>query len=80
MFLSKTLESKSIPTPKLILKDHKKADKDGYYSSRLIVPANNFTSGFPRLRNLGIRRILDSSEVNYKDRTITQALKLEEDI
>ena len=31
MFLSKTLESKSIPTPKLIIKDHKKMDKDGDY-------------------------------------------------
>ena len=45
-FLSKTLESKSIPTPKLIIKDHKKANADGEFPSRLIVPANNFTSGF----------------------------------
>ena len=57
-FLSKTLDSKSIPTPKLIIKDHKNADKNGDYPSRLIVPANNFTSVFPRLGYLGIKKSL----------------------
>ena len=80
MFLSKNLESKDIPTPKLILKDHKKDGKDGDYPSRLIVPANNFISGFPKLGYLGIKRIFDSLEVNYEERTITQALKLKEEI
>ena len=54
MFLSKTLEFKSIPTPKLIIKYHKKANEERDYPSRLIVPASNFTSGFPRLGYLGI--------------------------
>ena len=80
MFLSKTLEFKSIPTPKIIIKDHKKANDEGYYPSELIVPASNFTSGFPQLGYLGIKRIFDSEKINYEERTITQASTLKEKI
>ena len=79
-FLSKTLESKSIPTSKLIIKDHKKVNEEGDYPSRLIVPASNFTSGFPRLGYLGMKRIFDSAKINYEERTITQASTLKEEI
>ena len=66
IFLSKTLESKSISTPKLIIKDHKKANKHGNYPFRLIVLANNFTSAFPRLGYLGIKRIFSTEKINYE--------------
>ena len=79
-FSTKPLKSKSIPTPKVIIKDHIKANKDDNFPSRLIVPAKNFTSGFPQLGYLGIKRILDSENFNYEDRTITQALKLKDEI
>ena len=79
-FLSKTLDSKSIPTPKLIIKDHKDADANGDYPSRLIVPANNFTSAFPRLGYLGIKRIFDSKEIKYEEKTITQASELKTEL
>ena len=78
--MTKTLESKSIPTPKLIIKDHKNANKDDDFPSRLIVPANNFTSSFPLLGYLGTKRIFDSEKIHYEERMITQDLKLKEDI
>ena len=53
-FLKSTLKTRNIPTPKLIIKDHKKLNEEGDFPSRLIVPANNFTSAFPRLGYLGI--------------------------
>ena len=79
-FLEKNLLTKNIPTPKSIIKDHKKANKDGEFPSRLIVPANNFTSCFPRLGYLGIKRILDHHSVEYAKNTITQASDLKEEL
>ena len=79
-FLKKTILTRNIPIPKLIIKDHKRKNL-GEYPPRLIVPVNNFTVGFPRLRYLGIRRIFDLNKVKYEEHTITQAslLKLELD-
>jgi hypothetical protein len=37
-----------------LIKDHKKADSKGNFPTRLVVPANNFTSAFPKLGYLGI--------------------------
>ena len=42
-FILQSLQSKAIPSPKLLIKDHKKADKDGNLPTRLAVPASNFT-------------------------------------
>ena len=66
VFLQKNLFTKNIPTPKLIINDHKKANEQGEYPSKLTVPANNFISGFPRLGYLGIKRIFDSNKTIYE--------------
>ena len=79
-FLKSTLKTKNIPTPKLIIKDHKKPNEEGDFPSRLIVPANNFTSAFPRLGYLGIRRIFDSNKIKYETHTISQASSLKEEL
>lgn len=44
----------------------KKTNKEGDFPNRLIVPTNNFTSAFPELGYLGIRRIFDSTRSNTK--------------
>jgi hypothetical protein len=75
-FLLQSINSKAIPAPKLLIKDHKKADENGNFPTRLVVPANNFTSAFPKLGYLGIKRIFDSNKVNYMKRTIIQASDL----
>jgi len=80
IFLKSTLKTKNIPTPKLIIKDHKDPDEEGDYPNRLIVPANNFTSAFPRLGYLGIKRIFDANNIEYEKRTISQASNLKEEI
>ena len=79
-FLIQNLKSKAIPSPKLLIKDHKKADNKGNYPTRLVVPANNFTSGFPRMGYLGIKKILDDNGINYMRKTIIQASDLKEKI
>ena len=79
-FLIQNLKSKAIPSPKLLIKDHKKADNKGNYPTRLVVPANNFTSGFPRMGYLGIKKILDDNRINYMRKTIIQASDLKEKI
>ena len=48
-FLTETINSKAIPTPKIRIKDHKKVDSSGEFPSRLLVPATNFTQAFPKI-------------------------------
>jgi tRNA uridine 5-carbamoylmethylation protein Kti12 len=36
-------------------------------------PANNFTAAFPKIGYIGIKKILDSNEVDYSSKTIIQA-------
>jgi hypothetical protein len=48
----------------------------GEHPTCLIVPAQNFTSAFPKMGYLAIRRIIDSNKVNYSKRTIIQASDL----
>ena len=70
------IQSKSIPTPKLLVKDHKKIGADGLFPTRLLCPASNFTACFPKLGYLGIKRIFDSNKINYAKRNIVQASDL----
>jgi hypothetical protein len=77
-FLYQSINSKAIPSPKLLIKDHKKADENGDFQTRLVVPANNFTSAFPKLGYLGIKKILDDNNVDYASRMIIQASDLKQ--
>lgn len=75
-FICFTLETRAVPMPKLLIKDHKEANDDGVFPTRLICPATNFTSGFPKAGYRGIKKILDENEVNYTKSTIIQASQL----
>ena len=70
----------AIPSPKLLIKDHKKHDLEGNFPTRLAVPATNFTSGFPKIGYLGIKRILDENKVDYMSKTIIQASDLKDQL
>jgi hypothetical protein len=72
-FIQESLKSKAIPSPKLLIKDHKKKDKWGNFPTRLVIPATNFTSAFPKLGYMGIKKIFDDEKVNYMKKTIVQA-------
>ena len=45
-FLIESIKSKKLPTPTLLIKDHKEKNQDGEFPCRLVIPATNFTSGF----------------------------------
>jgi hypothetical protein len=60
-----------MPSPQLLVKDHKKKDKRGNFPTRLVIPATNFTSAFPKLGY--VEMIFDDEKVNYVKKTIVQA-------
>ena len=62
-FLKETIDSKAIPMPKLLIKDHKNPDKDGDFPTRIVIPATNFTAGFPKLGFTGIRNIFNKNNI-----------------
>jgi hypothetical protein len=74
-FVQESLKSKAIPSPKLLVKDHKKKDKWwGRYPTRLVIPAINFESAFPKeLGYLGVQKIADEEKIDYMKKTIIQA-------
>ena len=76
-FLEESIDTKAIPTPKLLIKDHKKMI-NGHYPTRLVIPATNFTATFSKLGYLGLKSILDENNITYNKHTITQASNLKE--
>ena len=71
--INESLKMKSIPTPKLLIKDHKKPNKNGKFPTRLVIPAINFAATFAKVGYLGLKAILGNHQVKYKKYTITQA-------
>jgi hypothetical protein len=49
-FVEEMLDSRAVPTPKLLIKDHKPMNKKGEYVTRLIFPGNELHSGIPKSR------------------------------
>ncbi len=76
-FVKESLNSKAIPSPKLLIKDHKEINDDGNYLTRLGVPATNFTAAFSKLGYIGIKKIIDGAGIDY---TKKQSLKVSLDI
>ena len=78
-FIQESLDSRAILTPILLIKDHKKPNKNGYFPTRLIVPATNLTSSFPRIGCIGIKEI-KKKKINYYKKTIIRASELKETV
>ena len=74
-YLTKCVDSKALPTPRLLIKNHK-SKVNGEYPTRLVVPASNFTAGFANLGYRGIKHVFDSYGVNCSRFTIAQATEL----
>ena len=79
-YLSQSLQSCAVPTPKLAVKDHKKPDTNGNYPTRLIVPAQNFVAAFPKMGYMAIKKIFDDNKIDYKSNTIVQAADLKTEL
>eukprot|EP00957_Ditylum_brightwellii_P050037 3793199-Ditylum_brightwellii.AAC.1 len=45
-FLWEGMNSKAIPQPQLLIKDHRDPDEESLFKTRLIIPATNFTATF----------------------------------
>ena len=61
--IRETMETKSIPTPTLLIKDHKPPEKDGHFSRRIIIPATNFTAGFPKVGYQDICKVFSTNNL-----------------
>jgi hypothetical protein len=80
-FVKESINSKAIPAPKLLIKDHKEINDDGNYPMRLlVVPATNFTSAVSKLGYIGIKKIMDEAGINYSRKTIVQVSHLKTQI
>jgi threonine synthase len=79
-FVKESINSKAIPAPKLLIKDYKEINDDGNYPTRLVVPATNFTSAFPKLGYIGIKKIMDEVSINCSRKNNVQASHLKTQI
>ena len=76
--MKQSLATRAIPSPKLLVKDHKTINKKGGLPTRLVITATKFTATFSKIGYLGIKRMLDKGKVNYSRFSIFQAYDLRE--
>ena len=69
----------AIPTPKLLIKYHKKLTSMGEFPTRPVIPATNFSATFSKVGYLGLKKILEKNEINYTKFTIVQASHVKEE-
>ena len=72
------LALRAIPSPKLLIKHHKKINQKWEFPTRLVIQATNFTTTFSKIRYFGTKRCLDKREVNYSHISVVQASDLKE--
>ena len=77
-FVSQLLVTRAIPSPKLLIKDHKKITDKGGFPTILVIPMTNFTATFSNIGYLGIKRCLNKGKVNSSRDSILQASNLKE--
>eukprot|EP00957_Ditylum_brightwellii_P210578 15365129-Ditylum_brightwellii.AAC.1 len=74
-YLMEGLNSKAIPEPQLLIKNHKEKINNEFLT-RLVIPATNFAATFLKLGYLQIKQIFNDNNINYAKYTITQASDL----
>ena len=57
--INESIRSAAVPTPILLVKDHKKKDKNDEHPVRLICPATNFVAIFDKIGHKAIQDVLD---------------------
>ena len=67
-----------MPSPKILIKDHKTINEKGELPTRLLIPATNFTAKFSKIGYIGIKMCLNKGKVNYSRVSIVQASDLKE--
>jgi len=79
-YVERWIKSRDIPTPRLLVKDHKDQGKDGFWPVRLVIPATNYTQCFAKMGYKIIKQTFDERGVNYMKYTIKQAKCLKLDL
>ena len=72
-YLDQWIESKMVPTPRLLVKDHKEKNSEGKFPTRLLIPATNFTQCFAKIGYKIIKNEFDARNVQYNKHTLKQA-------
>ena len=72
-FVRQSLATRVIPSPKLLIKDHKAINENREFPTRFVIPATNFTTTFSKIGYLEIKICLDKGKVNYSRNSIVQA-------
>ncbi len=75
-FVKHWISSRRVPTPRILIKDHKTRQDDGNFPTRLLVPATGFTQCFSKISYLAIKRVFDLNNVKYAKKTIVQSSHL----
>eukprot|EP00957_Ditylum_brightwellii_P093780 7140263-Ditylum_brightwellii.AAC.1 len=73
------LESKAIPQPQLLIKDHKNARSDGAFLTRVVIPATNVTVTLSKIRYMRIKENLDEHRSIIQSIQLSKNLKLTAD-
>ena len=72
--INESLKIKAIPTPKILIKDHKKLTSMGDFPTRLMIPEISFSATFAKVGYLGLKKMLEKNDTNYTELTIFQAI------
>ena len=72
-------KKKYFPTPKLLIKDHKRLTRMGEFPMRVLISATNFSATFAKIGYLGVKNMLEKNEINYTIFTIVQASQVKEE-
>ena len=57
------MNKKAVPTVKLLIKN--KREENGDPKIRLVIPAKNFTAGFPHVGQRGIKQIMQKNNIHW---------------
>ena len=63
--INESLKTKSIPTPKLLIKDQKKLTSNGVFPTIIVIPETNLSATFAKVGYLGLKNIFENNEMNY---------------
>ena len=65
-YIERWIDSRQLPTSRLLIKDHKKCGADGEFPTRLLIPATNFTQCYAKMGYKIIKNLFDKNRVSYE--------------
>ena len=79
-YVEKWIKSRDVPTPRLLVKDHKDKKENGFWPVRLVIPATNYTQCFANMGYKIIKLSFDRHNIDYMKYTLNQAKCLKLDL